>query len=184
MSQYHKMEPGVYMNADDEAGAPIRLVLERSRVVVQWRIDGTSLVAQEDDLDAILLRDPPSPHGVWQKPLSAGAIASFGEATPGEVGRPSWWVLWGNADPSVDVRVHIDEDDVPDPFVHRVGGVWACEWVSYPTIAEIHRSDRDRSDLVSFERPMFMPPAPHPEVEISQRKRGRGSGESNKNPCN
>jgi len=170
------------MNADDDPGDPIRLVLDRSRVVVQWRVDGTSLVAPEDDLDAILLRDPPSPHGIWQKPLGPGTIASFGEATPGELGRPSWWVIYGNADPSVDVRVNIDEDDVPDPVVHRVGGVWACEWVSYPTIAEIHRSDRDRTARVSFERPMFMPPAPHPEVEIRQRKRGRGSGKSVENP--
>ncbi|EID79761.1 hypothetical protein W59_11906 [Rhodococcus opacus RKJ300 = JCM 13270] len=175
------MELVTHMNAGDDAGAPIRLVLESSRVVVQWRVDGTSLVAPEDDLDAILLRDPPSPHGIWQKPLGPGTISSFGEATPGELGRPSWWVLYGHAGPSVDVRVHIDEDDVPDPVVHRVGGVWACEWVSYPTFAEIHRSDRDRTDRVSFERPMFMPPAPHPEVEIRQRRRGRGSGKSVEN---
>lgn len=170
------------MNADDDPEDPIRLVLERSRVVVQWRVDGTSLVAPEDDLDAILLRDPPSPHGIWQKPRGPGTTASFIEADPGELGRPSWWVLYGNADPSVEVRVHIDEDDVSDPVVHRVGGVWVCEWVSYPTIAEIHRSDRDRTARVSFERPMFMPPAPHPEVEIRQRKRGRGSGKSVENP--
>ncbi|MBF6081208.1 hypothetical protein IU438_08155 [Nocardia cyriacigeorgica] len=137
------------------------LLLDISRVLVQWRADATMLVAPEDDVPA-LLRRPPDVPSAWRSPLPDNAVMAVEEAPPGDLDRPSWWVLYGNADPDVEVTVKVDAA-VPDPRVHRVGGVWACEWVSYPTTAHVRRSDTTKPAIVRFTRPEFLPPPPYPQ---------------------
>jgi hypothetical protein len=85
-------------------------------------------------------------------------VIGFKEAPPGELDRPSWWTIYGYADPNVQSL-----ENQPAPIVHRIGSVWACEWVSLPAHAHVHRSDRDTPDLIRFIRPEFLPPAPYPE---------------------
>jgi hypothetical protein len=148
-----------------------RLVFERSRVVVLWRDDGKYIVEQEKYLDALLRRPPTIPSWSTFDPANSSWMAGVEEMSAGDSASPTWWVLYGEAAPSVEVTVHIDEPDVPDPVVERIGGVWACEWVSLPTFAYVYRSDQDEPHRARFDRLMALPPAPHPEVEISNRKR-------------
>ncbi|MBF6295569.1 hypothetical protein IU454_27395 [Nocardia farcinica] len=138
------------------------LLLDISGVLVQWRADARMLVAPQDEVPA-LLRRPPNVPSAWSSPLPDNAVMAVEEAPPGDLDRPSWWVLYGNAEPDVEVTVSVEDEAVPDPRVHRVGGVWACEWVSYPTTASVRRSDTARPAIVRFSRPEFLPPPPYPQ---------------------
>ncbi|MGO4186050.1 hypothetical protein AB4Z17_33495 [Paenibacillus sp. TAF43_2] len=154
-----------------EQAKTTRFVFELSRVCVLWRNDGKFIVAPEEDLDAILRRPPTIPSWTDFDPANSSSMGGVEEAHAGDSVQPTWWVLYGQADPSVDITVHVDEADVPDPPVERVGGVWVCEWVSLPTVAYVHRSDRDQPARIRFDRPAGLPRAPHPESEIGTRKR-------------
>lgn len=156
----------VNMRPDDHTESEPRtitsLLLKTSRVLVQWREDGKILVTREDEVPALLGRPADVPSS-WRAPLAENAVMAVEEATPGDLDRPSWWVLYGDADP--DIQVSVTVDAIPAPTVHRVGAVWACEWTSYPTTAYVHRSDCDTPASIRFSRPMFLPPAPYPQYE-------------------
>lgn len=149
-----------------------RFVFTRSRVCILWREPGQFIVAREQEVDAILRRPPDVPSWTNFNPDNATSMGAVEEVVAGDWAHPTWWVLYGQAAPSTNITVHVDEEDVPDPIVERVGGIWACEWVSLPTFAHVQRSDSDRSARIRFDRPMFLPPAPHSEVEIGNRKEG------------
>ncbi|WP_172651855.1 hypothetical protein [Rhodococcus opacus] len=136
------------------------LKLVTSRVVIRWREDGMSCVAREEDLPRLEAR-PDNIGSIWHPPFTDRQVIGFEEAPPGELDRPSWWAIYGYANP--DVQVTVTVDDQPAPIVHRLGSVWACEWVSLPTRAHVHRSDQDTPDVIRFIRPEFLPPAPYPE---------------------
>lgn len=142
-----------------------RLVLERSGVIIQVREDGLSCVARAEDLPGLESR-PAEVGSMWRPPLPPETTSGIEEHTPGDVPGPSWWVIYGNADPEVTVEVTLEDGTLPG--VHRIGNVWACEWVSRPQKAFVYRSDRPRNhqpDKIEFIRPRFHPPAPHPENE-------------------
>lgn len=137
-----------------------RLDLDVSDVVIQVRADGTSCVARSDELPGLLAR-PDSVGSIWHPPLPANAMIGIHEHTPGDVAGKSWWVIYGNAE--LDVHVAVTLDDGTTPTVHRIGNIWACEWVSLPQQAAIRRSDHlDDRFTFRFFRPAYLPQAPYP----------------------
>lgn len=69
------------------------LVLEKSRVVVQWREDGMSYVAREEDLPRLEAR-PDTIGSIWHPPFTERQVVGFEEAPPGDLDRPSWWAMY------------------------------------------------------------------------------------------
>ncbi|MEU1955665.1 hypothetical protein [Nocardia rhamnosiphila] len=152
------------MDSDDapygDQGEVTSVLLEVSDVLVQWRADGKMLVARVDELPALLKRPPE--HSPWGDPFPFGGASGVQQVDPGEVDHPTWWVVYGCADPSVEVTVTVDGLTDP-PALVRVGQIFACEWVSYPSIAYIHRGDRPEPHKIRFIRPAFMPLASYPQ---------------------
>ncbi|MFD9680226.1 hypothetical protein ACFWAD_10135 [Rhodococcus sp. NPDC059969] len=131
-----------------------QLVLEKSRLVVQVREDGSYSVGPQG-------REP-----LWRDPMEKGAVIGIGQHTPGDVGGESWWVVYGQSDTTADVTVRLEDGShVP---VLRLGEIFASEWVSAPQQALLYRSDRPVESQptklsVLFARPKFMPKAAFPE---------------------
>ena len=101
---------------------------------------------------------------MWSPPLLPNAMSLIEEQTPGDVPGESWWVLHGNAEPEVQIDVTLE--DGSSPRVHRLGNVWAIEWVSIPQSAFVYRSDRpegNQPDRIRMIRPSYLPPAPYPD---------------------
>jgi hypothetical protein len=95
---------------------------------------------------------------MWSPPLHNATIL-IEEHTPGDVPGASWWVLYGNADP--DVQIDLTLEDGSSPKVHRLGNVWAIEWVSIPQKAFLYRSDMPAR--IRMIRPSSTPPPPYPD---------------------
>ncbi|MDI9915162.1 hypothetical protein [Rhodococcus sp. IEGM 1379] len=130
------------------------LVLEKSRVAVSVRGDGSYSVARA------------SRERIWHDRLEKGAVIGIGEHTPGDVEGESWWVVCGQSDVGADVTVRLEDGShVP---VRRIGDIFVSEWVSLPQQALLYRSDwpvesQPANLSVLFACPRFMPKAPFPE---------------------
>lgn len=97
---------------------------------------------------------------MWRPPLLDNAESLIEEHTPGDVPGASWWVLHGNAEP--EVQIDLTLEDGGSPTVHRLGNVWAIEWVSIPQKAFLYRSDRPEDSQphkIRMIRPSYLPPA-------------------------
>ncbi|MDV6277003.1 hypothetical protein R3Q06_26250 [Rhodococcus erythropolis] len=131
-----------------------QLVLEKSRLVLQVREDGSYSVG------------PQGREAFWHDSMDKGAVIGIGQRTPGDVEGESWWVVYGQSDTTADVTVRLEDgSSVP---VLRLGEIFASEWVSTPQQALLYRSDRPVESQptklsVLFARPKFMPQAAFPE---------------------
>lgn len=94
---------------------------------------------------------------MWREPDPPEALTVIEEHPPGDAPE-SWWVVYGNATP--DVGVFVTLEDGTHPTVHRIGHVWACEWVSPPQNAYLYRSDRPKERQpwrIRMIRPGYLP---------------------------
>ena len=113
-----------------------------------WRTDGHYALAGPGDTT---LTDD-----LWQAWADDHASGT-GEVAVGDVNHPTWWLWWGTCRPSDRIEAWLSDDT--DIEVFRLGGLWAAEFISWPTTLFVQVGDTTLNCVQR--RPHYLPPPAH-----------------------
>jgi hypothetical protein len=105
------------------------LRLPLSRRVFQVRVDGYWRELSSEQYEDELTGRFEARSDEWAAPTELSRFSACAERAPGAPSTgPTWWLVYGNVQDDIPVRVTLA--DGQQPVVRTFGPLWLCEWVS------------------------------------------------------